>query len=187
MLLNFFFLVTIYFLFNLLFKSSLTKNAILVALYMVGSFIATGLVYLLLDFSLIGVILIIIYVGAVVVLFVFVSMILPLRINFYENSKVNIILNYIIWFCILISIFSNILEVDVSFNFFNHNNDLLQIFGLLLYTQKAWYFLIAAVLLTIAMVGSILLTQNNFFGFKNKETINLQLNKNYTSDLVLYS
>jgi len=167
-------------------RSSLTKNAVLVALYIVGSFISIGLLYLFLDLSLLGVILIIIYVGAVVVLFVFVSMILPLRLNLIETPMVLFLVNYTIWFFILISLISNTYQYFEYLNFFNFRLDLLQMFGLLLYTQKAWYFLIAAILLTIAIIGSILLTQNKVDFSTNKEVINLQLNKNYNADLLLY-
>ena len=96
MLTNIIFLISVYFLFNLLIKSSLTKNAVLVALYMVGSFISAGLIYLVIDFSLLGVMLILVYVGAVVVLFVFVSIMLPLRLSFYKSSNIFILLNYFI-------------------------------------------------------------------------------------------
>lgn len=187
MLTNIIFLISVYFLFNLLIKSSLTKNAVLVALYMVGSFISAGLIYLVIDFSLLGVMLILVYVGAVVVLFVFVSIMLPLRLSFYKSSNIFILLNYFIWFVILISLISNVLENYTIFNFFEVRYDMLQLFGLLLYTQKASYFLIAALLLTIAIIGAILLTQNNLVNFKTKEIINLQLNKNYSSDILMYS
>ncbi len=180
-------MISIYLLYNLLIKSSITKNAVLVALYIVGSFIATGLFYLLMDFSFLGVMLIIVYVGAVVVLFVFVSIMLPLRLSLIVPSKILIIISYTLWFFILISLISNNYINYENLDFFSYRLDMLQIFGLLLYTQKAWYFLIAAILLTIAIIGAILLTQNTLSKNDSKEVINLQLNKNYTADLFLYS
>ena len=79
-------LFSLFIFFNLLVKTSLTKNAILVALYIVGAFILSGFLYLLAGFAPLGVILILVYVGAVVVLFLFVIMIIPLRIVFYDNN-----------------------------------------------------------------------------------------------------
>ena len=187
MLLNLSILLSFYFLFNLFIKSSLTKNSVLVALYIVGSFIVSGLIYLLFNFSFIGTLLIIVYVGAVVVLFVFVSIILPLRLSFVSYSLSNIFINYSIWFFILIALFSNNFEFTLLFNFFNYGFDLIYIVGILIYTQKSLYFLMAAVLLTIAMIGAILLTQSKYAIVKNKEVINVQLNKVYSNELYFYS
>lgn len=187
MLLNLSILFTTFAMYNLLLRSSLTKNAVLVALYMVGCFICSGLLYLLLDLSFLGLILIIVYVGAVVVLFVFVSMMLPLRLTTVNNTLFLTILSYFIWFLVLVTLMSNNYLSFEYFNFFDNRLELLQIFGLLLYTEKAWYFLVAAVLLTIAMIGAILLTQNTINLASKKEVINLQLNKNFVADISLYS
>ena len=126
-------------------------------------------------------------IDVVVVLFVFVSIMLPLRLSLITTSSINYLINYSIWFFVLISLLSNNYIMPDNFNFFDFRIDVLQMFGLLIYTQKAWYFMIAAVLLTIAMIGAILLTQNTLSQSEMKEVINLQLNKNFSADLSLYS
>lgn len=89
-------LFSLFVFFNLLIKTSLTKNAILVALYIVGAFILSGFLYLLVDLAPLGVILVLVYVGAVVVLFLFVIIIMPLRIVFLDINFSMYFFNYVL-------------------------------------------------------------------------------------------
>jgi NADH-quinone oxidoreductase subunit J len=56
-----------------------TKNTVAGALSLVGTMVALGAIYVLLDAYLIGVLQILVYAGAIVVLFLFVVMLLNLR------------------------------------------------------------------------------------------------------------
>jgi NADH:ubiquinone oxidoreductase subunit 6 (subunit J) len=94
MFLDLSFLLTLFIFFNFIVKTNLTKNSVLVALYIVGAFIVSGIIFLLVDISLLGVILIIVYVGAVVVLFLFVTMIIPLRVTVSSYYTFSLFLVY---------------------------------------------------------------------------------------------
>jgi NADH-quinone oxidoreductase subunit J len=56
-----------------------TRNAVAGALSLVGTMVALGAIYVLLDAYLVGVLQILVYAGAIVVLFLFVVMLLNLR------------------------------------------------------------------------------------------------------------
>ncbi len=185
-------LFSIFYFFNLLSKTLLTKNAILVALYIVGSYILAGFIYLLVDFALLGVMLILVYVGAVVVLFLFVIMMIPLRNVFFDTNFSIYFFNYLLWTFLLIFFFCNYSIVNLqnlfdSFSYFHNTISLFNLLGLIIYLDKVWYFLFAAFLLTVSIIGSISITQSKNVNLKYKEVINVQLNKNYKSDFVLYS
>ncbi len=191
---EFFVLFSVYFFFNLLSKTLLTKNAILIALYIVGSFILSGFIYLLVDFALLGVILVLVYVGAVVVLFLFVIIIIPLRHIYFETNFLIYLFIYCLWSLILILVFSDYLLVNLQnvfnllfFSFFQDNFSLFSLLGLIIYLDKVWYFLVAAFLLTVSIVGAISITQVKNLNFQLKEIINVQLNKNYKIDFILYN
>ena len=180
-------LFSLFIFFNLLVKTSLTKNAILVALYIVGAFILSGFLYLLAGFAPLGVILILVYVGAVVVLFLFVIMIIPLRIVFYDNNFFMHFFNFLLWTILLINFFSNYIHYDYFLSFFTNQIGLFYLLGIMIYLDKIWYFLLAAFLLTISIIGAISITQTKITNVGFKEIINIQLNKNYKADFNLYN
>lgn len=187
MFLDFILLFSVFFFFNLLCKTSLTKNAILVALYMVGAFILSGFFYLLVDFAFLGVILILVYVGAVVVLFLFVIIIMPLRIVFLETNSFMYFLNYILWILLLVFLFCSYIDPEFFSSFFDIPFSLFHLLALIIYLDKVWYFLFSAFLLTISIIGAISITQTKNINKNFKEIINIQLNKNYKSDFILYN
>lgn len=180
-------LFSLIFFYNLLTKTALTRNAILVALYMVGAFILSGFFYLLVDFAFLGVILILVYVGAVVVLFLFVIIIIPLRIVFLETNFFMYFFNYFLWTFLLVFFFCNYIDSEIFSSFFNLQSSLFHLLALIIYLDKIWYFLVAAFLLTISIIGAISITQTKNVDKNFKEIINVQLNRNYKLDFVLYN
>jgi NADH-quinone oxidoreductase subunit J len=64
-----------------------TRNAVAGALSLVGTMVALGAIYVLLDAYLIGVLQILVYAGAIVVLFLFVVMLLNLRQDEFSPER----------------------------------------------------------------------------------------------------
>jgi NADH-quinone oxidoreductase subunit J len=64
-----------------------TRNAVAGALSLVGTMVALGAIYVLLDAYLVGVLQILVYAGAIVVLFLFVVMLLNLRQDEFSPER----------------------------------------------------------------------------------------------------
>ena len=64
-----------------------TRNAVAGALSLVGTMVSLGAIYVLLDAYLIGVLQILVYAGAIVVLFLFVVMLLNLRQDEFSPER----------------------------------------------------------------------------------------------------
>ena len=156
-----------------------SKNTITSMLCLILSFIFTGICFLLLGAEFIAFILIIVYASAISILFIFIIMLLNLRLIdiYYINF-------YYIPLCIFISIFlllisylflienysffyynDLILNNDVSFiwlkylNIINYKSNLYY-FGIALYNYYYIFVIISGLVLFLAMVGSILIVLN---------------------------
>lgn len=135
-------------------------NPIHSVFWLVLVFINSSLFIISLGFEFLGFILIIIYVGAITILFLFVIMMLDI----FQISKIydyNNILP-ILFFCI----FQFFINLDLIF-FFSKNNftywniessSNLKVIANLLYCDLGIVFIIISILLLVAMVGAIVLT-----------------------------
>ncbi len=169
--------ILFYFLSIILLTSSLmvilVKNSVYSILFLILSFImATGLL-LLLNCEFMALLFIIIYVGAIAVLFLFVIMMLNIKVT----NSIKDILKYfpignIIGFIFLIEIIFALTEnvkINPYYNSFLFNiytnwyekidsiSDIVSL-GQILYTYYILQFLVAGVILLIAVIGSVILT-----------------------------
>lgn len=141
-------------------------NPIHSVFWLVLVFINSAGLLISLKFEFISLMLIIIYVGAITILFLFVIMMLDIlqlkKIGFINHiipivvtTGVNIILQ--IWWIFeennLFFSWSNMIK-EWNFESLNH----ISVLGLLLYTEYAYPFIILSMLLLVAMIGAIVLT-----------------------------
>lgn len=140
-----------------------SKNPVHAALYLVLCFFTASAVWLLLRAEFLAITLVLVYVGAVMVLFLFVVMMIDfdlekLRLGFWANLKVALPVGLLIVFemgTILIRSF-NVPEsavVPLPENFDNT-----RALGRQIYTTYVYAFEIAAVILLLAIVAAIALT-----------------------------
>lgn len=147
------------------------NNPIYAILYLISVFFNSALLLLLLDLEFFAVTFIIIYIGALMVLFLFVIMMLDIR-----QTSLYIDIKY--YFCIsgliIIALFFSIIYLinedfildlpeglkDNYINWFNScvEYSSISVLGSYLYTFFAFYFLMAGLILLVAMVGAIILT-----------------------------
>ena len=156
-------------------------NAIHGILYLILVFLNIACILLLLKMDFFALCLITVYIGAVAILFIFVIMMINLKIK--EISIKNFFFNNFFWkisYIFLITIFFNFIFLNafsyLNHNFFNIKYDILQTFwnfswtsiifnnsnieilGNLLYSEYYIHFILASILLFIAMLASIILT-----------------------------
>ena len=141
-----------------------SKNPVNSVIFLIFSFFNAAGIFLIAGAEFLALIMLIVYVGAVAVLFLFVVMMLDL--NFEElNKKTNFVKTGIITAGILIA------EMIVLFVYYpeeqsfiiNKNNELnnltnTEIIGSKIYTEHFYHFQIAGLILLVAMIGAIVLT-----------------------------
>ena len=169
----------LYFLSTLLVFSSLlvicVSNTVYSVLFLILSFITSAGILFLLDCEFMALIFVVIYVGAIAILFLFVVMMLDIKIT----DSFKDVLKYFpisIFFCVIFLGELSLILVDYfksnpykhNFEFNDHYNWYAKIdsltdiesLGQVLYTHYIYHFLIAGVILLIGVVGSVILTVN---------------------------
>ena len=160
------------------------KNPVHSVLFLILSFVNAAALFVLLGAEFLAMILIVVYVGAVAVLFLFVVMMLDInfvkiREGFLKYLPLATILG-IVLLTELIMVFLS--KKMISSSLVNYSN--LPVFsnigntrdlGAVLYTQYFYLFQISGIILLVAMIGSITLTLRQRKGVK-KQNINSQIN-----------
>jgi NADH-quinone oxidoreductase subunit J len=193
----FFFLLSFLLILSALFII-LSKNPIHSILYLILVFVCSSGLLLLLGAEFLSMIFLIIYVGAISVLFIFVIMMLNIRmIELRENLIKYVPLTFIISFILLFELFylfnnlhsdffltkNSVLLNYFDINYFHVSNFTnLQLLGYYLYTYFIDYFIICGVILFIAMIGAIVLTLHLEFSIK-KQDLFLQIGRNFNKTI----
>lgn len=166
---------------------SFSKNSIISVFSLILSFLSSSLLLFILNTDFLALMFIIIYVGAIAVLFLFIIMMLNIKIigiSYEDKKKLNlsiffILLFFIFLFFLLDNFFSlnnyyilfknNIFSLDIlsslNFNFLNYESfNNIDVFGQILYNYFLISFLIVGIILLVGLIGAIVLT----FKFKKK-------------------
>ncbi len=146
---------------------SLSSNPVHSVIYLILTFCITAFISFFFNLEFFGLIFVIIYVGAVAVLFLFIIMMLDIKENFLTKfSLFNLIfINFLVLFfetlakLFFFEVFSNKIFLATSILFFDtsFNMDTL---GQCLYNFFLICFLISGLILFAALLGSIVLTLN---------------------------
>ena len=141
------------------------NNPVKSAIYLVFAFFTSAVLWLLLNAEFLAIILILVYVGAVMVLFLFVVMMLDINISELKEGFVNYLpigsLVFLITTVLLITFFQTQF-VDVDKNIINEikiiGDDNTKNLGYLLYTEYILAVEISAIILLLGIVSAITLT-----------------------------
>ena len=141
------------------------NNPVKSAIYLVFAFFTSAVLWLLLNAEFLAIILILVYVGAVMVLFLFVVMMLDINISELKEGFVNYLpigfIVFLITTALLITFFQTQF-VDVDKNIINEikiiGDDNTKNLGYLLYTEYILAFEISAIILLLGIVSAITLT-----------------------------
>lgn len=141
------------------------RNPVRAALYLVLTFFATAGVWLLMQAEFLGVVLVLVYVGAVMVLFLFVIMMLdinlaPLREGFARYLPIGVAVAVVVLAEMLLVLnpeFYGLQNYHAPIALTMADNNTKQL-GQVLFTEYLYAFELAAVLLLLSIVAAIVLT-----------------------------
>ena len=177
----------------------LSQNSIYSVLFLVLSFVSASSLLFLLECEYISLIFIIIYVGAIAVLFLFVVMMLDVKTIYLAKDSLKYFpFGSFLGVVFLIEILTLIPSIFEPINFYNNsfllNNysdwynkldyftEIVSI-GHLLYTDYVIQFLLSGNILLLATIGPVTLVLVRFIQITKKQIIFKQLSRNYSSVL----
>jgi len=162
---------------------TVSKNTVHSVFFLILDFISISCLFIMIGAEFLGMIMLIVYVGAVAVLFLFVVMMLNVAqqknqwFNSEENSghiPIGLVISTIIFFELIIVIGG----WKYKPNLFNSNNTSLtneisntHSLGQVLYTDYIHIFQISGMILLVAMIGAIVLTFRQREGVKKQSYV----------------
>ena len=161
-----------------------SKNTVHAVFFLILDFISVGCLFIMIGAEFLGMIMLIVYVGAVAVLFLFVVMMLNVaeqKQSWFRGLKksthipIGLIVSIVILLEILVVIGgwkykANFISTDsiiIDSNFSNTHQ-----LGSVLYTDYIYLFQIAGIILLLSMIGAIILTYRKREGVKKQSYIN---------------
>ena len=164
-----------------------SNNPVYSVLYLIFSFFNAAVIFLLSNAEFLAMTLIIVYVGAVAVLFLFVVMMLNINVSEVQEG----FLKYLPFGLLLIAIFitelilvfsdislfpDNISKIDI-FQLMQNGNSNTKSIGLYLYTDYFIIFQISGFILLVAMIGAIVLAYQKNSNYLKQDIYDQQIAK----------
>jgi NADH-quinone oxidoreductase subunit J len=163
---------------------TVSKNTVHSVFFLILDFISISSLFIMIGAEFLGMIMLIVYVGAVAVLFLFVVMMLNVAqqknqwFSASESSKhlpIGLIISTIIFFELIIVIggwkFKPDVMTSMSLNL-NQNISNTHSIGYVLYTDYIHVFQLSGMILLVAMIGAIVLTFRQRSGVKRQSYFN---------------
>jgi len=158
-----------------------SRNPVHSVLYLILAFVNASGLFVLMGAEFLAMILVVVYVGAVAVLFLFVIMMLDvdfteLREGFLQYMPIGLVIGGIFLFELLLTVFYWVINpstpkaITAAIPTNVTNTEAL---GLVLYTKYIHYFQLAGMVLLVAMIGAIVLTLRHKANVKRQD-INVQ-------------
>jgi len=167
------------------------KNPVHSVFSLILTFCISSCLLLTINVDFLAIIFIVVYVGAIAVLFLFVVMMLNIKLVQFTES----IIRYIPFGIILCIIFVNeIYFINLKFNlitniqnqwiyYFNYS-DTIVLIGEILYTNFIHLFILAGLILLIAMIGTINITLYHASNVK-RQNVSIQLGRDIIQTISL--
>lgn len=169
------------------FMVAFSENPIDSILFLILTFVTSGALLFLFNAEFFGLILVVVYVGAIAVLFLFVIMMLNVKTT--SSQILSTSTDYwsvFAWISFMAIVVFVIIEYVFQFSPFEVNSnrniiifdnlDNIDVLGQVLYNYYVFGFLIAGLILLVALIGSIVLTLR-FNRPPKKQLINRQLSR----------
>ena len=159
---------------------TVSKNTVHSVFFLILDFISISCLFIMIGAEFVGMIMLIVYVGAVAVLFLFVVMMLNVSLQKNEwfaaergssHIPVGIIISIIIFFELIIVVGwkfkPNLNPNSLDLNFISEKTNTHSI-GEVLYTDYIHLFQLSGMILLVAMIGAIVLTFRKRTGIKKQ-------------------
>ena len=171
-----------------------SRNTVNSVFFLILDFISVGCLFIMVGAEFLGMIILIVYVGAVAVLFLFVVMMLNVseqKQSWFIGKKsthlpTGLIVSVLIFLELLVVVggwkYKDNLMTSRSLNLSNISNT--HQLGLVMYTDYILYFQMAGMILLLSMIGAILLTFRKRPGVK-KQSYFKQISRNPSSSIEL--
>lgn len=178
----------------------ISKNSVICVLWLIGIFLLSAICFIIVGAEFLGILLLIVYVGAVSILFLFVVMMLNLRLVEVYNVLVNYIpigsfIGFFFFIELLYMIYHDLAGTTV--NLFNYDDfsvswisevntkSNLNLIAEVLYNNYFYLLYFAGFILLVAMIGAIVLTVDVNFRVNRRKiqdsyVITRRLNKRIT-------
>jgi NADH-quinone oxidoreductase subunit J len=158
-----------------------SRNPVHSVLFLILAFVNASGLFILMGAEFLGMMLIVVYVGAVAVLFLFVIMMLDvdfveLREGFLEYLPIGLVIGGIFVVELLLIVGGKVIDPGTAKQItaaIPANVSNTEALGLVLYTKYIHYFQIAGMVLLVAMIGAIVLTLRHKAKVKRQD-INVQ-------------
>ncbi len=160
-----------------------SKNTVHSVFFLILDFITISCLFIIIGAEFLGMIMLIVYVGAVAVLFLFVVMMLNVSIginNLFENPRsynhlpIGFIISLVIFFELIIVVGGLKYKPNlISLNSINIDENITNthLIGNVLYTDYIHLFQLSGMILLVAMIGAIVLTFNKRTGIKRQSYV----------------
>ncbi len=158
---------------------TVSKNTVHSVFFLILDFISISCLFIMIGAEFLGMIMLIVYVGAVAVLFLFVVMMLNVakqKNTWFKSSSnlshipIGLFVSLIIFFELIIVVggwkYKPELLNSISLNFSNISNT--HSIGYVLYTDYIHLFQLSGMILLVAMIGAIILTFRQREGLKRQ-------------------
>lgn len=149
------------------------RNPIYSALFLILAFFSSAAIWVLLEAEFLGVVLVLVYVGAVMVLFLFVIMMLDIQIDtlkegFIRYLPIGLLVAVAVATEMILVMKSDAFKVDIpDATPLSVNNT--EELGKVLYTEYVFPFEVASVILVVAIIAAIVLTLRRRTGVKKQD------------------
>ena len=177
----------------------LVQNAIYSVIFLILSFISAGGMLFLIECELFALLFIVVYVGAIAVLFLFVVMMLDVKVvttnrDSLKYFPLGILIGLILFVQIsyLLSLHYEPSYLDsITYNNYQDWYDKIdsvtemEALGQVLYTRYVLQFLIAGLILTLSVIGAVILTVNSFEKKSQSQIISKQLSRKQQNSLYI--
>ena len=164
-----------------------SKNTVHAVFFLILDFISVGCLFIMIGAEFLGMIMLIVYVGAVAVLFLFVVMMLNVSVqkqSWFRGQKsthipIGLIVSLIILLEVLVVIggwkykseFISTANINIDLNMTNTH-----LLGEVLYTKYIHLFQVGGLILLLSMIGAIVLTYQKREGVK-KQSYTTQISR----------